>query len=164
MNASTINEYLISDVNIKRIYRGVISSNELYKICKNNECLYVVNTDPNYLPGSHWIVIYSSNKSCEIFDSLGENPLSYGTHFTNFLFNYNKYSYCIKQLQNKMSNTCGIFCIFYIFWKTRGFDLNEIVNTFSHDTVLNEYLMRKFMIEFNMHIQNSHVYSKSLAK
>ena len=157
MNALTINHYLISDLNVKSVYQGIFSSNELYKINKNIECFYVVNTDPNYLPGSHWIVIYSHDKTCEIFDSLGENPINYGVHFSNLLLKYNKYSYSIKKIQNKFSNTCGMFCIYYIYWKTRGLGLNEIVSTFSHDTSLNDFLMRKFMIDLNMHIEYSHV-------
>ena len=145
MNEIDVNQYLILDKFIQRIYRGVISSNELYKIDKSVRSLYIVNTDPNYLPGSHWICIYSQGEICEIFDSLGNNPKEYTIHFTTFIQEYEKCTYSTVKLQSDTSNVCGIYCIFYSYLKSRGFELTEILNTFSENTQMNDCLMRDFL-------------------
>ena len=145
MNEIDINQYLILDQFVKQIYRGVISSNELFKIDKSVKSLYIVNTDPNYLPGSHWICIYSQGEICEIFDSLGNNPKEYSKHFTNLMQEYEKCIYSTVKLQSVSSNLCGIYCIFYCYLKSRGFELYEILNTFSENTQMNDYLMKNFL-------------------
>ena len=145
MNEIDINRYLVMDDKIKSIYKGIISSNELFTIEKDIKSLYIVNTDPNYLPGSHWVAVYSYNGTCEIFDSLGNKPSKYNRDFYKFLNDYKKSIYSIVKLQNDESKLCGAYCIYYCYLKSRNFTLNEIVNTFSSNKLMNDYLVSNFL-------------------
>jgi hypothetical protein len=41
-------------------------------------CSIIINTDPSYLPGKHWVAISIDSKgNCNYFDSFGEPPNKY---------------------------------------------------------------------------------------
>ena len=150
MNEIDVNHYLTADNQIKQIYKGVIGSNELFLVDKSTKSIYIANTDPNYLPGTHWVAIYSHEETCEIFDSLGNKPSTYGFNFSNLTNNYQKYTYSTAKIQNSKSTLCGVYCIFYCYLKSRGFKMGEILEYFSTDTEMNDYLMRSFMSKFSV--------------
>ena len=148
MNEIDINRYLLSDYHINQLYKGVISSNELFLIEINTQSIHIVNTDPNYLPGTHWIAIYSHGEICEIFDSLGNKPSTYSWRFSDLTNKYQKYIYSTAKLQNNESRLCGVYCIFYCYLKSRGYKIHEIIDYFSRDGEMNDYLMISFMRKF----------------
>lgn len=145
MNEIDVNQSLMLDNCIRHIYSGIISSNELSHVKNAYQSLYIVNTDPAYLPGSHWIAIYSDGENCELFDSLGNNPNRYGEYFSRFMNQYKKFTYSTAKLQSDDSNKCGIFCIYYSYYRSRGFDLSQIINALCRDTQINENMMDAFM-------------------
>ena len=40
---------------------------------------YIVNIDPHYLPGKHWIALWTNGKTCEVMDSYALPLSTYGT-------------------------------------------------------------------------------------
>ena len=135
--SNTINR----DVFGRSNFLGVYAIDQLPRITCFPCCL-VVNTDPFYKPGEHWVAIYfEKNRSCEFFDSFGIPPDYYGL---------NKYidrvsrsvTYNNIQLQEMNSSSCGYYCIYYILLKSRFFDLKNIIGLFSKtDFKLNDFLV-----------------------
>lgn len=146
MNEVDINYCLLLDDVNKNIYNGVLSRDEIKYIDKSKESLHVVNSDPSYLPGTHWFVIYINNQYCEIFDSLGKDPKQYGYDLKLFMNKYDKTVYSKKQVQASESNICSIFCIYFCFYRLRGYSFEQIIATFSNDQNNNESMMNTFFI------------------
>ena len=69
MNNTELEEKLFSDHRIRDIVGGVYASDALPIHAK--PLLHIVNTDPSYMPGKHWLVIYIGEDGyVEYFDPL----------------------------------------------------------------------------------------------
>jgi hypothetical protein len=112
-------------------------------------CSIIINTDPSYLPGKHWVAISIDSKgNCNYFDSFGKPPDKYKIiHFLRKncekkLF-YNK-----SVLQNIFSDTCGHFCAVFLVFMNKGFKFSDFINLFSktntyYNDLLIKYLFKK---------------------
>ena len=106
--------------------------------------LFIVNTDTSDKPGSHWIVVFVKDcKISEYFDPLGKSPDGY---FSNYLSEQSKsYSYNTKRCQNYGTNICGQYCLFYCYFRARGYSMEDIVKMFDeNDLVYNDQLVYFF--------------------
>lgn len=110
-------------------FQGVISSNEIYKIKPKNKLSFIMNLDPNYKSGSHWIAIYIDtikDKSVEYFDSFGVNPSKKTIHDLKKLINKINPKYMLKlkinkiQKQDDRSFDCGYFSIKFLYDRYNG--------------------------------------------
>ena len=71
MNNTELEEKLFSDHRIRDIVGGVYASDALPIHAKKRPLLHIVNTDPCYTPGKHWLVIYIGEDGLvEYFDPL----------------------------------------------------------------------------------------------
>ena len=103
-------------------FQGCFASDEIPKMQKNK--FIILNTDSSESKGEHWTVLFRENEdSYEFFDSLGQSPKTYS--FQNFP---TKCNFATKMIQNPFQNTCGYFCLYYIFYKCRGKKLADIFN------------------------------------
>ena len=97
---------------------------------------FVVNTDFCSGKGIHWVVFhFPKSGSVEFFDSLGNAPETYQRHFREVLI-LNGPQYCVvrNQLQPDDSDTCGLYCVYYVKMRCRGIDMEDILKSFSvHD-------------------------------
>lgn len=112
------------------VTRGVFSSNTLPQIVSVYPSAYICNTDPSYLPGSHWIVfwIHSPNYA-EFYDSLGKLPEHYDAAFGVFL--QNNCASCVYnnvQIQSRDSVTCGYHVLFYLWMKCYNYDMSQMIS------------------------------------
>lgn len=98
------------------------------KYNSRGEGFVVVNTDPSYKKGSHWIALCispSQFSADEYFDSYGEEPPE---EIKNYLGGN-----CLRQkrqLQSFETTVCGQWCIFYIWKRCCGLSLGDIVKQF----------------------------------
>lgn len=111
---------------------------------ESGECFLVVNLDPSYKSGSHWIALYinASTRCNEYFDSYGEEPNSeISSYLRSFLRNK-------KQLQSAFSTTCGQWCMLYIWYRCNGYTLEMFVKKFHEmmnaDVNVNDIVNEKF--------------------
>ena len=73
MNNTELEEKLFSDHRIRDIVRGVYASEAIPIHVKKCRLLHIVNTDPSYMPGKHWVVIYIGEDGfVENFDPWGK--------------------------------------------------------------------------------------------
>ena len=136
MNTHQLICALNCDIDLKRMERGVLAADQLPKIPLSRfPSAYIVNTDPSHMQGKHWVAFYfDEKKEGEFFDSYGNSPHSYNRTFLNFLLqNSDQYQYNDRKLQNEYSNVCGQYCVYYLMYKSKGFSMNEIVNSLSFD-------------------------------
>ncbi len=135
-----------SDAAASKQFAGVLAADELlharvHQRPENRPRLYIANTDPSWLGGSHWIAVYiprDPNAPVEFFDSLGNRPEHYSTMLTQFLQRHtpastNGYIYCTRRLQNKRSAMCGMYCLYFAANRCRGVPLSTIVDSVHGD-------------------------------
>jgi hypothetical protein len=60
----------------------------------------------------------------EMMDSLGKPP----THY-DFDVNYAYYS---RAVQPTNSLLCGLYVLYYLYWRTRGVSMHDILSTLKH--------------------------------
>lgn len=145
MNSVQIDFILKNDKFAKYMYLGIIPSDSLAKVDVTQNGFFVVNIDPSYSPGSHWICVYLFKGACEVFDSLGINPLKYGLHFHNFFTEFDNIEFSEHRLQDTNAVTCGIYVLFYCMYRSRGYSLNFIIEVFSKNVKHNDELMMHFL-------------------
>ena len=129
MYASKIYTIAKRDGRLKKCFYGVLAANE---IPKNFPVKHgaIINCCPRGLPGIHWVCIFKINKNLiEFYDPLGKTPEHY--KLTNKLFKIApKINYSSMRVQNRASNVCGYHCLFYLYYKSRGYSLNNILRNF----------------------------------
>lgn len=123
MNGQDIDKILhilLRHPNLK--FLGVFSSDEIPNPTTYPSCC-VINLDPRYLPGSHWVAVYfSSPNLIEFFDSYGNAPSIYNLPLPktpHILFN----PYPLQKINSKV---CGHYCIFYLYHRAKGSSLQKI--------------------------------------
>lgn len=98
----------------------------------NGESFLVVNLDPSYKSGSHWVALCISPAEYiadEYFDSYGLPPCKKIKEYLD-----ERYLFSKKQLQSFTSTVCGQWCIFYIWKRCQGFRFGEILAMFKNST------------------------------
>ena len=111
---------------------------------------FICNTDPQHLPGKHWIVFwFQDSYHSECYDSLGHLPGSYNLNFDYFKQrNTVKCVYNNESLQNEGTDTCGYHVSFYLFMKFRSLHLISIVEHLkkseSSDKFVADYVTQHF--------------------
>lgn len=110
-------------------------------------CGLIVNTDPDYKAGSHWIGIYIDKfRTGEYFDSFGFPP-NVDSHLKFLRSSCRKWSYNTKGLQSYDSTVCGQYCLLFLYFRAKGFSMSEFLALFSNDSEKNDSLVRKMFKE-----------------
>jgi hypothetical protein len=104
--------------------------------------LMIVNTDPHYSPGTHWIAIFvdCNGQRGEFFDSFGRPPNELFAEYMNK--HCSSWIYNKKQLQSVVSKFCGYYCVVYCMLRSLGRNLHYIVGKFTRDTGFNDALIK----------------------
>ena len=134
MNSIEIEAAMVKDEYIRSKFKGVYSIDNIPStICTDS--LIIVNLDPSYKRGSHWIVIhYTKEGKFEHFDSLGRKP---DDKIHNLLMiNKVRYKYNNKRLQNFFTETCGLYC--------RNNSMEDILKDFNRNLKQNDVIVTKF--------------------
>jgi len=120
--------------------RGGGGVKALDELTHPSQDIFVVNADPIWRPGSHWMALYTPplDQPMEFFDPLGKPP---GPEIMNFIHT-RSYLYQTQRLQN--ANTCGEFCLYYIMHRVRGRSLMDIISDFTRNTTLNDTIVTNF--------------------
>lgn len=146
MNNREISRILRSDPIVCKTFNGVFPGNFLPTSAeKKKPGFYVANTDPDHKPGEHWVAFYvpeTKDHYMEYWDSYGFNPPSIFLPFLD-----DTYKRSAKFIQHPLSATCGQYCIFYIWRRCYGNQLEDIASTFTKDQLLNDVIVNKFIEE-----------------
>lgn len=105
-------------------------------------CGIVVNTDPDFKPGSHWVAIYIDKfRNGEYFDSYGLPP--FVSHHQQFLrSNCKRLVYNTVEMQSLNSDVCGQYCLLYLYFRAHARSLADFQKLFSQNTLENDQILR----------------------
>jgi hypothetical protein len=142
MNTSQIRYILSRDQCTKKTFAGVFPANFIGKI-RDDKCpaAYIFNTDPDWMPGQHWIAIYKRchGEPLEYFDSYGLKPFpAFAPHLEDAVRSR-------RRIQGLLTTCCGQYCIFYVLMRCRGYSMKQIVDMFSGDSVWNDAFVTGFV-------------------
>ena len=128
MNEGEIRLIMKTDFFLKNECWGVFARDEVPNTLLPGG--YVINTEDRGEPGQHWIAIWV-NKTVEFMDSFGFKPEHYGWHF-NLPTYYNS-----SRIQRLNTDTCGAFCIYFLYYKCRNITMYDILNECTEEIVTN---------------------------
>ncbi len=96
------------------------------------------------LKKNHWTCFWKGQRECEYFDPLGKPaPLEIMTEFKTSC-----YRYLPEAVQGSTSTLCGQFCIFFLYFKIKRYDYNDILAKFD-DFHYNDNLVKRFYLSKN---------------
>lgn len=129
MNYQQLRCAVEEDVSLKSVVTDIYASDVLPTFVQSYPSAYICNTDPSSKPGQHWVAFWFTNsRELEFYDSLGQSPEFYNSHFVRFIENntetcvYNNVS-----VQRKHSDKCGYHVLYFLLVKCRGFNMSDIV-------------------------------------
>ena len=131
MFGSEIKAFLLMDSKIKNYFRGVFASDTLPVLLPQGQPhTIVVNLDHSQKEGSHWCAIFISAYGVGIyFDPIGLPPFVHNIrHFLEK--NCSSYQCNDMVIQNILSYTCGLYCIYFLRKMIRGVSLREFQSYF----------------------------------
>ena len=118
-------------------FQGIRSADELPARLQCDQSLIFNASDSDEI-GTHWLCLYqNSNAELEMFDSCGNSPSFY--NLQDKLPYSRTIAYNKRKLQGVYSSVCGVYCMQYLFYKSRGYPTSKIVNDlFSADLNQND--------------------------
>lgn len=126
------------------VFDGVHAADQLH-LPKERPLAMVINTDPSWKGGRHWVTIYVPDGGpWEYFDSYGELP---NQPFIRQFLEHRQVIHNRKVLQSPSSDVCGHYCIYYLIHRARGYSMDAIVKRFSNDTDRNDKDVKDFIID-----------------
>lgn len=103
----------------------------------------VINMDPSWKSGSHWVALYISvpDRSIEYFNSTGRLPPKPVDTFMKSLLKVlpNKFSIKINRVQHQFADTeCGMYSVIYIIKRLNGKSFDAITRRVILDDTINK--------------------------
>jgi len=148
MDSSQMEDIIADFPELNNHFGGVFARDELSKILKSSiekPLYFIVNFDPSYKSGTHWICIkLDPTKQNYYFDSYGNPPF----HPEMLRFLSSNYEYNKFQLQYPLTTSCGQWCIYFMFHDYCGFDEKKIFDKFvaTEECLLhNDHRMNEFL-------------------
>lgn len=152
MQAHQLISFIEEYPSLKNNFDGVFAIDMLPKKLKLRHFI-ICNTDISNGPGQHWFVILHLKKqSFEVFDSLGLNETKKEQLIKNCKFNVPYLNYNKTAVQDSTSNSCGLFCLYFLVKRLHNLDLSfkTLLNLiFTDDYLENELNIKTFLSEMN---------------
>jgi hypothetical protein len=147
MQSSEFQKYFDSAPILKNHFIGVFSIDTLPKTIKYRK-FCICNTDVQSGTGKHWICFIRSDKnSIELFDSLGVDAQKKNLIKTFCKFSVRELTFNESQFQSSVSDTCGLFVIYFLFQRLFNFDISFddlLEEIFHEDLSMNENQVKVF--------------------
>lgn len=145
MNSNEISKILRRCKITRNKFKGVFSSENMPKKSTyfQTPFCFVVNTDPSWLPGAHWVAIFvDQDQKIEFFDSFGRRPMT--QHLKNFCGR--EYTFNERIIQSLTSNVCGQYCIYFLYNRCSGKSFSRIMKCFNPNTAwINDRIVKSFV-------------------
>jgi len=149
MNTLQIDKILRRNQTTSPFYLGCFSSDQLVRNSKNFPQSLVVNFDPSWQEGSHWVAIFAESPiSVDYYDSLGIWP-PLNENISQFLSNFKHVHFNPCAFQGIKSKKCGKHAIFFIFNRSNGKSFDQILHflTRGKDHISPDKIVENFIKE-----------------
>lgn len=134
-------------LNCCKSFAGCYASDELQSLSLSSFPIYlIINTDIRGNRGKHWITIRISQKSVELFDSLGllyQNRLPIAILAFIQRFSVSRQFIFNKPIQSRKSILCGFYSMFYVFLRQHC-SLQIIESFFGNNLSKNDDIIKSF--------------------
>ena len=138
MNELEISHFLATNPSTRQKFLGVYAADELNISITKFPAFVIANTDTRNQGGKHWVCLYfNDNGQCDYFDSLGSEAKP---EFIPFILRHSQFYVCLQdRIQDKGTDSCGLFCIDFAEARCLGTSFKLYVNRFhAVDLPLNE--------------------------
>jgi hypothetical protein len=158
MNTLDLEYILGHDPIVAKYFQGVYSSDNLPQDKQEGLKSFIVNTDPAYMPGTHWIALFMYHDTrtgqyvAEYFDSYGSTvPVT--KNIQRFIdVNTDAVIKNTKELQSVFSDVCGAWCVYFLHNRHRGVSLTSIINRFTAATTQNDMRIKRWLYNTYGHL------------
>ena len=110
---------------------------------------YIVNTDPQGMPGRHWLALWTHDNVCEVLDSYALPLETYETTEPLQKWLNQHWKYVVengKSLQSIYSQSCGDYALFFLIDRSQKKSMNEFLNRFDkHDYTHNDHVVGQML-------------------
>ena len=119
----------------------------MYPDVNRNVYSFITNTDEHDERGEHWNSWFVRNDKITFFDSFGRPPddPSLPQHYRDIIQKFKVIEFSRRQLQGWTSNTCGYFCIHFIYVLSFGLSFENYMMEYFDDFDLNDDLVYEFV-------------------
>ncbi len=147
LSGQDLTEICTEHFHTQPLFRGIYASDKLpspSQLLPSSPCFIIVNTDPSYEPGLHWISIFIENvDSATYFCSLGTPPIE---PVRNFLSTIGNTAICKGNWQTNDSDLCGEYCLFFTDLKCQNINNDEIASLFDvGGPILNDHIVSQYV-------------------
>lgn len=126
-------------IDFHNIYPGI--GNLRLNKTKQNKIGLILNLDPSYMSGSHWVSFFidKKNKTICFFDSAGDEPPEQVQKLIEHLKRQGNYKVVINKNVHQRGNTaCGIYSMYFIIERLKGRSCQNIFSDVIHDRDMNK--------------------------
>ena len=109
----------------------------------HQQAIFIINLEPSYMSGSHWVSTYVKDNIVNYFDSFGLPP------FQEIVNHARKKNLTLlhqnNQIQNINTTTCAFFCLYFLNEMNKGNSYFDLLKVFDiHDTIKNENFLERY--------------------
>lgn len=128
LNTLQLQEALKTHPVTKTAFAGVYAVDQVQHCDVHPPCLVMVNSDPQWSPGEHWLLFYFvSDTLVEMFDSLGKDLSHYAPSLTHWIGQQvQEMDRMTERVQPLDSALCGHYCLFYAYCRGNGETMRDI--------------------------------------
>ena len=135
---------------LSKVFYGTVACDQLpSKLMKDGPTAFIVNTDPQDEPGTHWISLWTDGDTCEIMDSYAVPLDVYGTAnpLKEWLNRHFKYQMSNgKTLQSVFSRSCGDYALMFLVDRAEGRSMHYFLSKFKKgDFVANDHKVGQWL-------------------
>ena len=134
MYANQLKNLVKSDRKILKIFGAILPKDKLPKSKPLRNIAYIVNTDRTGGKGKHWLLLYcvvGGDSSLVYFvDPLGNPPHHYNSHLSTFCSKFQKIITLSHPIQDRDSQLCGLFVMYFLHHLARGHHLKSVERHF----------------------------------
>ena len=155
MYESEIKSIVASDKSMGKRFCGVYGNDNLPSTLDklHLNCGFIINEQSVLKSGSHWCLAYfnASGKEVLWFDPFAKSAKYYSNKIQKWLEKSGaKIVTNDKKIQCNESVFCGLFCLYYLYWLSRGYSARQINKHFSrydcskNDKIVSYFFKKKF--------------------
>jgi hypothetical protein len=149
MNTAELKELIYKDDKLRGVFLDVFPIDLLPPKLPFKPCALIANTHRADQVGEHWVAMYfDAYGNGEFFDSYGITSVY--AKFQQFIKTHaKKVQRHDRWLQSIDTSVCGMYCIYYLYFKCRGLTYSSIFSKFDVDLPRNDaficnFIRRKF--------------------
>lgn len=153
MNNIELEKLVKKDAKLAENFIGIFSCDTLPKHISKRPCALIVNTQPSHMSGEHWVCMYFDvYNNVDYFDSFGLLP--FVPEIEAFVLNNSKHQYYnLRRLQSSDSSVCGLYCLYFLYFKMRRVKVSTILDIFHFQNfAYNDRIVCKFLARVFNHL------------